>query len=212
MWKAFLLYYSEIIIQEEVWGILPFCAYGFFVLVVVLNCKSVPFQIPHKVMFSLTVLLNNLNGHLPAKANVPDVIWCGGWWASAGQTVFLFFNHNDILMVLIFMGLSGLLYGFAHILFGSLWVTKASLTSYFTSRPLCCRQAAEEVSPYPLVSFPFQPIEDATWLLTHSLDEASSPIVAPLWWRLSPATWALCSQKANAEEDLLSHGPVTSFC
>lgn len=46
--------------------------------------------------------------------------------------------------------------------------------------PLRCHQAAKEVLPYSLVSFPLQLIEDATWLLTHSLDDASSPIVAPL--------------------------------
>lgn len=51
---------------------------GFFVIVVVLNSKSIPCQVPLKVMFSLTVLLNNLSGHLPAIANAPGSVVAGG--------------------------------------------------------------------------------------------------------------------------------------
>lgn len=72
--------------------------------------------------------------------------------------------------------------------------------------PLWSPQAAKEVLPYSLVSFPLQLIENATWLLTHRLDGASSGYNSlPLWCHYDedcPQPCEHCVPRGqNADED-----------
>lgn len=84
--------------------------------------------------------------------------------------------------------------------------------------PLWSPQGAKEVLPYSLVSFPLQLIENATWLLTHSLDRASSGYnslshCGAVMMKTVPNNVSTVFLEGKMlMRTLLSHGAVTSFC